>query len=70
METALLIVLGVLVVITLGVGIHRLINRDQHESSILRTHGKVKRQENFGTIIFAILSLIGLFALLFVFTIL
>ena len=69
MET-ILIVLGILVVLVLGFGIYRLATRDQHEANILRVHGKVKREQNFSTVIFAILSIIGLFALLFAFTIL
>lgn len=69
MET-ILIVLGILTVLVLCFGIYRLANRDQHEASILRVHGKVQRRQNFSTVFFAILSIIGLFALLFVFTIL
>ena len=62
---AILIVLGVLTVITIGVGIYRLANRDKHEASILRVHGKVKREQNFSTVIFAIISIVGLFTILF-----
>lgn len=67
---AILIVIGILTIITLAVGIYRLANRDKHEASILRVHSKVQKRENFRTIFFAIISIIGLFALLFVFTIL
>lgn len=67
---AVLIVIGILTVIALAVGIYRLANRDKHEASILRVHGKVQRRENFSAVIFAIISIIGLFALLFIFTIL
>lgn len=67
---AILIVIGILTIITLAVGIYRLMNRDKHEANILRVHGKVQRRENFSTVIFAIISIIGLFALLFVFTML
>ena len=70
METTLLITLGVLVLVALAVGIYRLATRNQHESSILRVHSKVQRRENFSTIIFAILSFIGLIAVLFVLTLL
>ena len=65
---AILIVIGILTIITLAVGIYRLANRDKHEASILRVHGKVQRRETFSTVIFAIISIIGLFALLFIFT--
>ena len=65
---AILIVIGILTIITLAVGIYRLANRDKHEASILRVHGKVQRRENFSTVIFAIIFIIGLFALLFIFT--
>ena len=65
---AILIVIGIHTIITLAVGIYRLANRDKHEASILRVHGKVQRRENFSTVIFAIISIIGLFALLFIFT--
>lgn len=68
--TTVLIVIGVLTIIALAVGIYRLANHDKHEASILRVHGKVQRRENFSTVIFAIISIIGLFALLFIFTIL
>lgn len=58
---AVLIVIGILTIITLAVGIYRLANRDKHEASILRVHGKVQRRENFSTVIFAIISIIRSF---------